>query len=70
MWLEFTLGYNRISTRYYFSMNSIYSTSFTRPNWETLNPHISANNHDRDMQFSGMESVFVLVYIQIENSQL
>ena len=68
MQLEITLSYNAISTRYYFSMNSIYSTSFTRPNWETLNLHISATKHDRDMQF--MESVFVLVYIQMENSQL
>ena len=29
-----------------------------------------ATKHDRDMGFSGMESVFVLVYIRMENSQL
>ena len=36
---------------------------------KTLNLHISATKHDRDMRFSGMESVFNGEYIQMENSQ-
>ena len=37
---------------------------------KTLNLHISATKHDRDMWFSGMESVFGGEYIQMENSQI
>ena len=36
---------------------------------KTLNLHISATMHDRNMQFSGMESVFDGECIQMENSQ-
>ena len=35
---------------------------------KTLNLHISATKHDRDMRFPGMESVFDGKYIQMENS--
>ena len=35
----------------------------------TLNPHVSATKHDRDMQISGMESVLDSTYIPMENSQ-
>ena len=51
-------------------MNSIYSTRFTRPKIsKILNLHISATKQDRDMQFSGMESVIGGEYIWMENSQ-
>ena len=37
---------------------------------KTWNLHISATKHDRDMRFSGMESVFDGECIQMENSQI
>ena len=36
---------------------------------KTLNLYISATKHDRDMRFSGMESVIGGEYIWMENSQ-